>query len=471
MRIQGAAIAVLLLCHCAVALPQSGGTADALFKAAESGNAAEIGKLLGQGAPVNAQDPTGWTPLMVAAGEGKLAAVQALVKAGANVNAASKKGETALMASVLSGNVAVVNYLLAAGADKSAATAKGLTAGDMAAQAKKPEIAKLLASAGKSSPATGAASTKQANAKEAAAVEAYQKGRYEEAAGLFKELVGIDPKNAPAWFFLGQSLEKSGQKAEARSAYEKSLQLQPSGEFADRTRKLVAGTQREALLKDLDLSAETREVLATSPLIASLPDTPAIKCDAQRIYDGKPWLTTSSYERGSAGIARSIFSSSYEGQPKTITPYVVTLGGSAGLTKAKELISVNGSFFPLKPGNRFSYVLRDKAGDSGQMIIIYACQVLEPVQTPGLGFPNRSNDVYRLKCEAKGQYRGGVLDGKEAAGYPISIYRLCSNSMGLCPYQWGAEEGTAIPDFAGGYTRTNATGSKIFFQKRCEVVP
>lgn len=220
---------------------------DALFKAAESGNVADIRKALAQGVSVNVTDPSGWTPLLVAAGEGKLAAVQALVKAGANVNAASKKGETALMAAVLSGNVAVVKYLLAEGADKNAATAKGLTAADIATQAKKLEISKLLTSGGGKISAVTRPVPSQTDAKEAAAVEAYQKGRFDEAVGLFKELVGRDSKNASALFFLAQSLDKSGQKVAARDTYERFLEVESLGDLADSVRRILS-----APFKDCD---------------------------------------------------------------------------------------------------------------------------------------------------------------------------------------------------------------------------
>lgn len=231
-----------LACACMLwlalpALAQSG--PDALFKAAESGNVADIRKALAAGVSVNVADAAGWTPLLVAAGEGKLAAVQSLVKAGANVNAASKKGETALMAAVLSGNAAVVKYLLAEGADKTAATAKGLTAADISMQAKKPEIAKLLAPAGKNAPVAKVASPPQVGAKEAAAVDAYQKGRYGEAAELFRELVRLDPQHVLGWQFLGQALAKSGDFEEARKAYERALTIEPRGNIADRTRRLM----------------------------------------------------------------------------------------------------------------------------------------------------------------------------------------------------------------------------------------
>ncbi len=235
------ALSMALLCAPALAEPSP----DALFKAAESGNVTAIRKALTQGISVNAIDADGWNALIIASGEGKLQAVQALVKAGADVNSASKRGETALMAAVLSGNIAVVKYLLSEGADKTAVTTKGLTAADIAGQAKKPEIAKLLAPAGNKAQAAKtappkAAVSKNVATKENAAVEAFQKGRYDEATTLFKELVTLDPKNALAWHFLGQAQEKRGDMPSAKAAYAKSLEIQPTGEVAERTKSFLS---------------------------------------------------------------------------------------------------------------------------------------------------------------------------------------------------------------------------------------
>lgn len=238
-RIIACILAVGMVMQCAAALAET--NPDALLKAAESGNVTAIRKALTSGIPVDATDADGWNALIIASGEGKLPAVQALVKAGADVNAASKKGETALMAAVLSGNIEIVKYLLSKGADKTAVTAKGLTAADIAEQAKKPQIAKLLAPAATKAPAEKAAPAKQAVAKaiankENAAIEAFQKGRYDEAAKLFQELVTLDPKNPLAWHFLGQAREQRGDIPGAKEAYNKVLEIQPTGQVAEKTK-------------------------------------------------------------------------------------------------------------------------------------------------------------------------------------------------------------------------------------------
>lgn len=223
------------LLHYQLTLAQTSVDPAPLFNAAGGGDVVAIKKALNQGISVNAKDKDGVTAIMLAASEGKLAAVQALVKAGADVNAATKDGLTPLMSAAFSGSAAIVKLLLAEGANKAANTAKGLTAADIAVQAKKPDIVKLLASSGNKAP-TKTGSPKQIDAKEAAAAEAYQKGRYDEAARLFKELTSLDPKHALGWHFLGQSLEKSGQKEDAAEAFQKSLEIQPTGEVADRNK-------------------------------------------------------------------------------------------------------------------------------------------------------------------------------------------------------------------------------------------
>ncbi|MER2540128.1 MAG: ankyrin repeat domain-containing protein [Azonexus sp.] len=214
-----------------------------LFSAAGKGDAIKISQVVAAGVNVNAADSDGWTALMVAASAGKLPAAQALVKAGANVNATTGKGETPLMAAALSGNAAIVKLLLSEGANKAATSAQGLTAVDVAIRAKHPDLVKLL------QPAQGAkavaaplaaANPKKVEAKVDAAASAFQAGRYAEAAGLFREVVTLDPRHALAWHFLGQSLEQTGDLIGARKAYGLSLATQSQGQVADRTRQMLA---------------------------------------------------------------------------------------------------------------------------------------------------------------------------------------------------------------------------------------
>src|SRR5207253_1093156 len=84
--------------------------------AAAAQKGAAVALLIRRGAPVEAPDQNGTTPLMIAARGGQPAAVDAVLAAHPNVNATDKSGNTALMHAVMSGSLAVVDKLLAAGA-------------------------------------------------------------------------------------------------------------------------------------------------------------------------------------------------------------------------------------------------------------------------------------------------------------------------------------------------------------------
>lgn len=53
-------------------------------------------------------------------------------------------------------------------------------------------------------------------------------------------MVGLHPQHVLGWQFLGQSLAKTGDFEEARKAYERALTIEPRGNIADRTRRLMA---------------------------------------------------------------------------------------------------------------------------------------------------------------------------------------------------------------------------------------
>ena len=218
-----------------------------LFTAAEKGDSASIRQALNAGINVNSTDPDGWTPLMVAATGGNLDAVEMLLKAGAAINVASQKGQTPLMAAVLSGNAQVVKLLLDQGADASAVTTTGMTALDVAKRTGKKPLIDLLAKA--KAPAvktsvhgtsTGTSNGAASKAKVDAAAQAFQSGDFPRATMLFKDVVKASPKDELAWYFFGQSLEKTGNYIDARKAYQTSLDLSPQGEYADQARKKLA---------------------------------------------------------------------------------------------------------------------------------------------------------------------------------------------------------------------------------------
>jgi ankyrin repeat protein len=85
------------------------------------------------------------TPLMVAAAEGNDEEVGRLIAEGADVNACGKSGETALMMAAKNDRRATVRLLLQSGADVLAKTSKGNTARDIARQHKRLEVADILA--------------------------------------------------------------------------------------------------------------------------------------------------------------------------------------------------------------------------------------------------------------------------------------------------------------------------------------
>jgi CheY-like chemotaxis protein len=64
---------------------------------------------------------------------------------------------------------------------------------------------------------------------------------YREAARLLQDVVRAEPKNAKAWFWLGSSLQLSGEQTRATEAYKKYLFLEPTGGYSDDVRALLNG--------------------------------------------------------------------------------------------------------------------------------------------------------------------------------------------------------------------------------------
>jgi Flp pilus assembly protein TadD len=68
----------------------------------------------------------------------------------------------------------------------------------------------------------------------------FKKGSFRAAAQRFREAARWDPGNAEAWLRLGEAQEKLKDRAAAREAYSKYLELKPDAKDAAQIRKKLA---------------------------------------------------------------------------------------------------------------------------------------------------------------------------------------------------------------------------------------
>ena len=102
--------------------------AEALHAAVRTGNLDEVERLVSSGAPVDARDALGSTPLLDAAWLGKFEIAEFLIQHGADVNARhAEAGSTPLVYSVLTGRAHLVRLLLRSGAHVSGEYRDGQT--------------------------------------------------------------------------------------------------------------------------------------------------------------------------------------------------------------------------------------------------------------------------------------------------------------------------------------------------------
>ena len=118
-----------------------------LTESAKTGDLARARDLLSKGAPVNAPDRRGFTPLAWAAATGNLDLVRLLLDNGGAVDRRANDGTTALMLAASNGFVEIVRVLLLRGADTTAAR-RGLTARQLATDRGYAGVAALLEQAG-----------------------------------------------------------------------------------------------------------------------------------------------------------------------------------------------------------------------------------------------------------------------------------------------------------------------------------
>lgn len=165
-RLAAAISAAVLLTGAAPGLPSHAHVQEMLFDAAASGRTDMIDALAQAGADVNAYDPRGFTPLILAAYNGHLDTVDRLIarkadackpdvtqgntaqmgvafkgyddiaarllKTGCAVDARNRQGQTALMMASMFDRKAQVEMLIAAGAHVDATDAAGRTARSVA---------------------------------------------------------------------------------------------------------------------------------------------------------------------------------------------------------------------------------------------------------------------------------------------------------------------------------------------------
>jgi uncharacterized protein len=130
---QGDTTVVELIAAAGVAVDTAEPTrgATALHNAAAQGHARLVTRLIDLGAPLDAKDFNGATPLTNAAYFGRVDIVRILLAKGARPNV-SNVAITPLIAAVLGGNAGIVDQLIQAGADPTQPGTTGLTPADMA---------------------------------------------------------------------------------------------------------------------------------------------------------------------------------------------------------------------------------------------------------------------------------------------------------------------------------------------------
>jgi ankyrin repeat protein len=119
-----------------------------LADAIQRGDNAAVRQLLQNHADVNATQPDGSTPLLLAVDRNNTEVVELLVRAGANVRTANEYGATALSVASTRGNTAIIKMLLDAKADPDAALLSGETPLMSAVDKGNVDAARLLLDAG-----------------------------------------------------------------------------------------------------------------------------------------------------------------------------------------------------------------------------------------------------------------------------------------------------------------------------------
>jgi len=120
------ASAVLLVLLACAATPGQAQTAPdesqiaayrGLLAAAATGDVTEIGRLVGAGHDINARDPHGRTPLMVAGYRGDVPTAKALISSGADVNARDSQAYDLITIAAVADDLPMLKLAIASGGD------------------------------------------------------------------------------------------------------------------------------------------------------------------------------------------------------------------------------------------------------------------------------------------------------------------------------------------------------------------
>jgi ankyrin repeat protein len=107
---------ILALLAITFVLPMTA-TAQTLLDAAERGDTAGIERLIASGAPIDAVNVTGQTPLLLAVQNDHLAVATRLIDAGANINAQAANQDTPWLLAGALGRTAMLRHMLPKGPD------------------------------------------------------------------------------------------------------------------------------------------------------------------------------------------------------------------------------------------------------------------------------------------------------------------------------------------------------------------
>jgi ankyrin repeat protein len=119
-------------------------TPQTLWQAAKEDDVDGVIELIAGGADLEAHDPRGYSPLMLAAYSGSARAFDVLLELGADPNTCDGAGNSVLMGAAFKGHGYMVERLVAAGADPLAKNGAGLDASGFAAMFGRTDMVELL---------------------------------------------------------------------------------------------------------------------------------------------------------------------------------------------------------------------------------------------------------------------------------------------------------------------------------------